>query len=49
MEIRHSTEDEIRSDTVEGNSYVCICGDRIVGTFFFNQGKEEPAEKKQFP
>lgn len=31
----------IRSDIREGNSYVCLDdGDRIVGTFFFVQGKD---------
>lgn len=28
----------IRSDIAEGNSYVCVCGDRIAGTFFFRYG-----------
>lgn len=32
-------EELIHSDIVGGNSYVCISGDRIVGTFFFRQGK----------
>lgn len=31
-------EELIHSDIAEGNSYVCICEDRIVGTFFFRQG-----------
>ena len=31
-------EELIHSDIAEGNSYVCICKDRIVGTFFFMQG-----------
>lgn len=30
----------IRSDITDGNSYVCICEDRIVGTFFYKQGKD---------
>lgn len=30
----------IRSDIADGNSYVCVYGDRIVGTFFFDQGKD---------
>ena len=30
----------IRSDIAQGNSYVCICDGRIVGTFFFEQGKD---------
>lgn len=30
----------IRSDIADGNSYVCACEDRIVGTFFFQQGKD---------
>lgn len=33
-------EELISSDIAAGNSYVCICDDRIVGTFFFAQGKE---------
>lgn len=33
-------EELIHSDIAEGNSYVCICEDRIVGTFFFKQGKD---------
>lgn len=33
-------EELIRSDIAEGNSYVCICEERIVGTFFFKQGKD---------
>jgi len=37
-------EELICSDIEEGNSYVCVCDDKIVGTFFFNQGNEvEPA------
>ena len=31
-------EELIYSDIAEGNSYVCICEGRIVGTFFFMQG-----------
>ena len=31
-------EELIHSDIAERNSYVCICEDRIVGTFFFKQG-----------
>lgn len=33
-------EELIRSDIAAGNSYVCTCDDRIVCTFFFDQGKE---------
>lgn len=34
----------IHSDITNGNSYVCICDDKIVGTFFFQYGKDiEPA------
>ena len=37
-------EELIHSDIEHGNSYVCIYEDRIVGTFFYNQGKDiEPA------
>ena len=30
----------IRSDIAEGKSYVCVYENRIVGTFFFDQGKD---------
>lgn len=30
----------IYSDIVDGNSYVCTCESKIVGTFFFKQGKD---------
>ena len=30
----------IHSDIAGGNSYVCVCQDRIVGTFFFQHGKD---------
>lgn len=33
-------EELIHSDIATGNSYVCIYEDKIVGTFFFNQGKD---------
>lgn len=33
-------EELIRSDIAGGNSYVCTCDGRIVGTFFFRQGKD---------
>ena len=33
-------EELIHSDIAVGNSYVCVCEDEIVGTFFFIQGKE---------
>jgi len=37
-------EELIRSDITEGNSYVCVCGGQIAGTFFYCQGKDiEPA------
>lgn len=40
-------EELIRSDIADGNSYACIYDDRIVGTFFFSQGKEiEPAYRR---
>lgn len=30
----------VYSDIAAGNSYVCISDDKIVGTFFFDQGKD---------
>lgn len=34
----------IRSDIAAGNSYVCVCDDRIAGTFFYQYGRNiEPA------
>ncbi len=37
----------IRSDIAAGNSYVCVCDGRVVGTFFFQQGADiEPAYRK---
>lgn len=33
-------ESLIHSDIKEGNSYVCICGTRIAGTFFFRCGRD---------
>lgn len=37
-------EELIHSDIADGNSYVCTCKGRIVGTFFFKQGRDiEPA------
>ena len=37
----------IRQDIAQGNSYVCVEGDRIVGTFFFIQGEEiEPTYRR---
>lgn len=33
-------EELIHSDIAGGNSYVCLSGDRIVGTFFYRQGKD---------
>ena len=37
-------EELIHSDIEHGNSYVCIYEDRIVGTFFYSQGKDiEPS------
>ena len=32
-------EELIRSDIANENSYVCTCEDKIVGTFFFDQGQ----------
>ena len=41
-------EELIRRDIADGNSYVCLDGDgRIVGTFFFVQGKDvEPTYRE---
>ena len=37
----------IRSDIADGNSYVCVHEDRIVGTFFYQYGKEiEPTYRE---
>ena len=37
-------EELIRSDIADGNSYVCVCGEQIAGTFFYCQGEDiEPA------
>ena len=33
-------EELIHSDIAAGNSYVCVCENKIVGTFFFDQGKD---------
>ena len=33
-------EDLIHQDIAAGHSYVCVCEDRIVGTFFFNRGAD---------
>ena len=34
----------IHSDIAGNNSYVCTCGEKIIGTFFFRHGKDiEPA------
>ena len=33
-------EELIHSDIADGNSYVCICENRIVGTFFFKHGRD---------
>ncbi|MBD5521157.1 MAG: GNAT family N-acetyltransferase [Lachnospiraceae bacterium] len=33
-------EELIHSDIAAGNSYVCTYEDKIVGTFFFNKGKD---------
>lgn len=39
-------EELIRSDIAAGNSYVCTYEDKVVGTFFFTQGKDiEPIYK----
>ena len=40
-------EELIRSDIADGNSYVCICENKVVGTFFFCHGVDiEPAYHK---
>ena len=37
-------EDLIHADIASGSSYVCVCGGRVVGTFFYCSGKgAEPA------
>lgn len=37
----------IHQDIADGNSYVCVQGDRIVGTFFFTMGQEiEPTYRR---
>lgn len=33
-------EELIRADIAAGKSYVCLAGNRIAGTFFYDQGKE---------
>ncbi len=33
-------EELIHKDIAEGNSYVCVSGDRVVGTFFYICGKD---------
>ena len=33
-------EQLIRSDIRAGKSYVCTCGDKIAGTFFFDRGRD---------
>lgn len=33
-------ESLLRSDIASGNSYVCALADKIVGTFFFKQGRD---------
>lgn len=33
-------EELVHSDIAAGNSYVCICEDKIVATYFFDQGKD---------
>lgn len=39
-------ENLIRSDIEAGKSYVCVAGGKIIGTFFFCQGKDvEPTYK----
>ena len=30
----------IHQDIAAGHSYICVCGDQIVGTFFFMQGED---------
>ena len=40
-------EDLIHSDIADGNSYVCIYKNKIVGTFFFREGLDiEPTYRK---
>ena len=37
----------IRRDVAQGNSYVCVHGDRVVGTFFFAVGEDiEPTYRE---
>lgn len=40
-------EELIHSDIAAGNSYVCICDNKVVGTFFFCQGPDiDPTYRK---
>jgi RimJ/RimL family protein N-acetyltransferase len=40
-------EDLIREDIRQGKSYVCTCDDRVVGVFYFDQGKDiEPTYRE---
>ncbi|MBQ9720431.1 MAG: GNAT family N-acetyltransferase [Oscillospiraceae bacterium] len=40
-------EELLRADIAAGDSYVCVEGDRIVGTFFFRQGADiEPTYRE---
>lgn len=40
-------EELIHSDIAEGDSYVCTCENRVVGTFFFRHGSDiDPAYHK---
>ena len=40
-------EDLLRRDIAQGNSYLCVQGDRIVGTFFFAMGPDiEPTYRR---
>ena len=44
---RWPPEDLLRRDTAQGNSYLCVQGDRIVGTFFFAMGPDiEPTYRR---
>lgn len=44
---RWPPEDLLRRDIAQGNSYLCVQGDRIVGTFFFAMGPDiEPTYRR---
>ena len=43
----YPSEDLIRQDIAQGKSYVCLEAGRVVGTFFFTQGKDvEPTYRR---